>query len=117
MREQKIIGELKKYRKTMPRQTLKTIRGQASAGDIEGASKGLNREVKKLEGMRVEDCFAYTNRGCKALKVRNCKGCNFYKTKEEVEASRIKAMERIMALDKDKRDHINETYYDGELEV
>lgn len=110
MCEQKITGELKKYIKTMPRQTLKTIRGQAIAGDAEGASKGLNREIKKLDGMRVEDCFAYTNRGCKALKVRNCKGCNFYKTKEEVEASRIKAMERIMALDKETREHIIETY-------
>jgi hypothetical protein len=110
MCEQKITGELKKYRKTMPRQTLKTIRGQAIAGDVEGASKGLNREIKKLDGMRVEDCFAYTNRGCKALKVKNCKGCNFYKTKEEVEAGRIKAMERIMALDKETREFIIETY-------
>jgi hypothetical protein len=109
MREQKIIGELKKYRKTIPRQTFKTIRGQAIAGDIEGASKGLNREVKKLD-RRVADCFAYTNRGCKALKARNCEGCNFYKTEEEAEVGRAKAMERIMSLDKDKRDHIIETY-------
>lgn len=58
----------------------------------------------------MKDCFAYTHRGCRALKVKNCEGCNFYKTKEEAEASRIKAMGRIMSLDKDKRDHIIETY-------
>lgn len=110
MNEQKVMEELGKHRKTMPRQTLKTIRGQAIAGDVEGASKGLNREIKKLEGMRAEDCFAYTNRGCTALKVRNCKGCNFYKTKEEAEAGRVKAIERIMALDKETREFIIETY-------
>lgn len=110
MSKEKIIKELKNYREIMPRQTLKTIRGQAIAGDIEGARKGLNRETKKLEGRRVEDCFAYTNRGCKALKVRNCEGCSFYKTKEVAEAGRIKVMERIMSLDKNKREHIIETY-------
>jgi hypothetical protein len=63
----------------------------------------------------MKDCFAYTSRGCKALKVRNCEGCSFYKTIEETEAGRIKAMERIMSLDKDERDHIIETYYGGKM--
>jgi hypothetical protein len=63
----------------------------------------------------MKDCFAYTSRGCKALKVRNCEGCSFYKTIEEAEAGRIKAMERIMSLDKDERGHIIETYYGGKM--
>ena len=58
----------------------------------------------------MDKCFAYTDRGCKALKVRNCNGCVFYKTKEEAEEGRKKAIERIMSLDKDKRAHIIETY-------
>jgi len=117
MNEQKVIEELGKHRKTMPRQTLKTIRGQAIAGDVEGASKGLNREIKKLDGMRVEDCFAYTNRGCKALKVRNCDDCTFYKTKEEFDEGQRKALERIKTLDLGVQKYINETYYAGKLKL
>lgn len=110
MDKQEIIMELKKYRKTMPRQTLKTIRGQSIAGDIEGAKKGLNREIKKLNRGKDEDCFAYADRTCKALKVKNCNGCVFYKTKENAEEGRMKGIERIMSLDEEKRDHIIEIY-------
>jgi len=43
----KFIKLLKDYRGILPRQTIKTLRGQASAGDIEGAKKGLKKEVSK----------------------------------------------------------------------
>lgn len=38
--------ELKKYNKRLSRQEMRTLRGQALAGDIDGAKKGL---VKLLE--------------------------------------------------------------------
>lgn len=114
MSKGKIIKELKKHRRTMPRQTLKTIRGQAIAGDILGARKGLDREVKRLKD---EDCFAYKNGKCTALKVKDCEACNFYKTKEQSKIDREKAMKRILSLDKGVVELINETYYKGKLEV
>lgn len=43
----KFIKLLKDYRGILPRQTIKTLRGQALAGDIEGAKKGLKKEVNK----------------------------------------------------------------------
>ncbi|WP_165000864.1 hypothetical protein [Xylanivirga thermophila] len=42
------IKLLKDYRGILPRQTIKTLRGQVLAGDIEGAKKGLKKEVSKL---------------------------------------------------------------------
>lgn len=66
----------------------------------------------------MNNCFAYDrNKGCTVLKITKCKDCNFYKTKKEVEEGRKKAIERIMSLDKDEREYINETYYDGKLGV
>jgi hypothetical protein len=41
------IIELKRYRRTLPRNILKTIRGQAMAGDLEGARKGLKTALDK----------------------------------------------------------------------
>lgn len=43
----KFIKLLKDYRGILPRQTIKTLRGQALAGDIEGAKKGLKKEGSK----------------------------------------------------------------------
>ena len=43
----KFIKLLKDYRGIFPRQTIKTLRGQALAGDIEGVKKGLKKEVSK----------------------------------------------------------------------
>lgn len=45
------IKELKNYRGLIPKNTLKTIRGQALAGDIEGAEKGLKKAVEKYKKM------------------------------------------------------------------
>ncbi len=58
----------------------------------------------------MDKCFAYTDRWCKALKVKECEDCSLFKTKGEAEEGRKKAIERVMSLDKDKRDHIIETY-------
>jgi hypothetical protein len=43
------IKRLGSYRGVLPRQTLKTLKGQALSGDVEGAKKGLQ---KKLEEVR-----------------------------------------------------------------
>lgn len=45
----RFLAELKCYRRLIGRQTLLTIRGQALAGDIAGARKGLQRIIKKLQ--------------------------------------------------------------------
>ncbi|MCQ4922219.1 hypothetical protein NE686_03925 [Tissierella carlieri] len=37
------VIELKKYRGKIPKQALKTIRGQALSGDLVGARKGLEK--------------------------------------------------------------------------
>lgn len=103
MSKRKIIKELKNHRKTMPRQTLKTIRGQAIAGDTQGARKGLDK-------LKEEGCFAYKNKRCTALKVKNCEGCNFYKTKDKAEEERADAIGRIMSLNKDTRAAIIQKY-------
>lgn len=103
MSKGKIIKELKDHRRTMPRQTLKTIRGQAIAGDITGSRKGLDK-------LKEENCFAYKKGKCRALKVKECKGCNFYKTKEKAEEGRAKAIGRIMSLDKNIRADIIHKY-------
>ena len=44
------IKELKIYKDVLPKQTIKTLRGQALTGDLAGAKKGL---IKVLERRRT----------------------------------------------------------------
>ena len=44
----RFIKGLKDYRGLLPRQVIKTLRGQALAGDVKGARKGLKKEVDKI---------------------------------------------------------------------
>jgi hypothetical protein len=44
----RFIKGLKDYRGLLPRQVIKTLRGQALAGDVKGAKKGLKKEVNKI---------------------------------------------------------------------
>lgn len=41
------IIELKRYRRKVPKQVIKTLRGQALAGDLIGARKGLKKILGK----------------------------------------------------------------------
>ncbi len=41
------ISELRKYRNSLSKQVIKTLRGQALSGDLNGAKKGLNRILGK----------------------------------------------------------------------
>lgn len=43
----KFIKSLKNYRGLLPSNILKTIRGQALSGDLEGARKGLEKALIK----------------------------------------------------------------------
>lgn len=43
------MKELKQYRHLIPKQTLKSIRGQALAGDLAGARKGLQTALNKKQ--------------------------------------------------------------------
>lgn len=45
------IKHLKEYRHLLPKQTIKTLRGQAIAGDIKGAVKGLITSLQKANAM------------------------------------------------------------------
>lgn len=58
----------------------------------------------------MDKCFAENKGRCMALKVKNCNGCVFYKTKDEAEEGRKQALNIIDSLDKERRDHIIETY-------
>ena len=60
------------------------------------------------------DCFAYKPKKCVALNKKQCSGCRFYKTEEQVKTERKKAMERILSLDEDTRNHITGTYFGGD---
>ena len=44
---QHFISELKQYRGKLQMQTIKTLKGQALAGDLEGAKKGLKNVLNK----------------------------------------------------------------------
>ena len=47
MTNQQFVCLLKSCRGKLPRQTLRTLRGQALAGDIDGAVRGLTRLLEK----------------------------------------------------------------------
>ena len=53
MHKQEFINGLKKVRHLLPKQTVKTIRGQAIAGDIQGAMKGLISSLNKADAMEM----------------------------------------------------------------
>ncbi|EKY28099.1 hypothetical protein [Clostridium celatum] len=55
---QVFIKELGKYRGYLPRQIIKTLRGQALSGDLVGAKKGLEKIKLRLErgDSRYENC-------------------------------------------------------------
>ncbi|MEI6132415.1 MAG: hypothetical protein WCQ41_06305 [Bacillota bacterium] len=50
----RFISRIKKHKDDLPKQTIKTIRGQALAGDVLGAKKGLERLLN--ERMKCDEC-------------------------------------------------------------
>ena len=43
----KFVMELKRYKDVLPKQTIKTLKGQALSGDLEGAKKGLGTLLRR----------------------------------------------------------------------
>ena len=46
----KFLRDLKLYNVVLPKQTLKTLKGQALSGDLEGAKKGLGTVLRRRAG-------------------------------------------------------------------
>lgn len=46
----------------------------------------------------MRKCFADDGKDCIALKVKECDGCSFYKTEQQVAEERHKADERLKKL-------------------
>ena len=59
----------------------------------------------------MKDCAFNKDGKCVALKEKQCKGCHFYKTPEELAEGRQKATERIRTLSKSKQAYIKYKYY------
>lgn len=55
-------------------------------------------------------CFAIAGNSCKALKVKACTECNFYKSEEDYELEKERALKRLKSLDKATRLSIAEKY-------
>ena len=43
----KFVMELKRYKDVLLKQTIKTLKGQALSGDLEGAKKGLGTVLRR----------------------------------------------------------------------
>ncbi|MEQ2464749.1 hypothetical protein [Niallia hominis] len=46
----KFLMDLKQYKDVLPKQTMKTLKGQALSGDLEGAKKGLGAVLRRRAG-------------------------------------------------------------------
>lgn len=57
----KFIKTLKHYRHTLPKQTIKTLKGQALSGDILGATKGLEIALSKKQDNKNKFTNAHRN--------------------------------------------------------
>lgn len=57
IRLQDFIKELREYRYFLPKNTIKTLRGQVLAGDLLGAKKGL----EKIKGRMLGGEASYAN--------------------------------------------------------
>lgn len=60
------LEQLKGYRHLINKQQLKTLRGQALAGDVEGARKGLQKILSRK--MSKRDIFINAHRGARYMK-------------------------------------------------
>lgn len=59
----------------------------------------------------MKDCAFANENECMALVKKQCKGCSFCKTTEELIAGRKKADDRIHSLPKIKQAYIKYKYY------
>lgn len=59
----------------------------------------------------MNECVCLRDGKCMALRETKCENCGFRKTREERDAGRKKAMERIESLPPDLYAHIRMKYY------
>ena len=59
----------------------------------------------------MKDCAFYNGDKCSALTEKMCKGCKFFKTKEELIEGRQKADKRIKSLPQTSQSYIKRKYY------
>lgn len=59
----------------------------------------------------MNNCAFERGRECSALNVKTCEGCSFFKTKEELIASRERATERVNSLPPEQRSRIFNKYF------
>lgn len=62
----------------------------------------------------MDKCAFDLGRKCIALNARQCVGCNFYKTPEELEERRGEAARRINTLPPEEKNYIRHKYYGSE---
>jgi len=53
MDQREFLLKLNNVKHLLPRHTIKTLRGQALAGDVSGAAKGLIKAIKKTDVMTM----------------------------------------------------------------
>ena len=59
------MKELKQYRHILPKQIISTLKGQAIAGDVEGAKKGLETALNKRQSNK--DKMTNAHRGARYM--------------------------------------------------
>ena len=59
----------------------------------------------------MNDCVFSIRTKCDALTEKNCEGCLFRKTREELRQGRAKAAERISSLPPYQQEHIRLRYH------
>lgn len=86
------LALLKGYRHLINKQQLKTLRGQALAGDVEGARKGLQKVLSRK--MSKRDMFINAHRGARYMKDAD------YRAQFALNLKYIHKLEKMKAGDK-----------------
>ncbi|MBT9142318.1 MAG: hypothetical protein DDT29_00712 [Dehalococcoidia bacterium] len=62
------------------------------------------------------ECYAVLPKGgCKILKVKTCKGCAFFRTREQNENSRKAVFARLASLENIQQFYIADKYHGGKM--
>ena len=59
---------LRQYRNILPKQTIKTLRGQAFAGDVDGAKRGLEKVIRRYRRDYRKNVFKQAHAIARKLK-------------------------------------------------
>lgn len=59
---------LRQYRNILPKQTIKTLRGQAFSGDVDGAKRGLEKVIRRYRRDYQKNVFKQAHALARKLK-------------------------------------------------